>query len=154
MAPPIKIREVVPPAFREDTKKRIESAQLDHADAVIAAYGLLQKLDDSGTLDLLRGAAGARDALMNQLVGALDTPEAITALRNLIAMLKALSNIDPDSLRVTIEGIAQTSTGENLRESTSLWDLSRRLRTKDARLGLAVTVQLLEAVGRAVREKH
>jgi uncharacterized protein YjgD (DUF1641 family) len=127
---------------------------LDHADAVIAAYGLLQKLDDSGTLDLLRGAAGARDALMNQLVGALDTPEAITALRNLIAMLKALSNIDPDSLRVTIEGIAQTSTGENLRESTSLWDLSRRLRTKDARLGLAVTVQFLEAVGRAVREKH
>jgi uncharacterized protein YjgD (DUF1641 family) len=150
MAPPVPFKQVIRPDPREDTRKRIENAQLEHGDAVLAAYDLLQKLHDSGTLDLLRGAAGARDALVNQLAEVLDTPEAVMALRNLIMMVKALGGIDLGFLPETFEGIAQTATEKTIGEPPSLWELSKRLRTKDARRGLAATVGVLEALGRAV----
>jgi uncharacterized protein YjgD (DUF1641 family) len=150
MAPPVPFKQVIHPDPREDTKKRIENARLEHGDAVLATYDLLQKLHDCGTLDLLRGAAGARDALVNQLAVVLDTPETIMAVRNLIVMVKALRGIDPGFLRGTLEGIAQAATEKAIGEPPSLWELSKQLRTKDARRGLAVTVGVLEALGRAV----
>jgi uncharacterized protein YjgD (DUF1641 family) len=150
MAHPIPFKQVIQLDAREDTAKRIENAQLEHGDAVLAAYDLLQKLHDCGTLDLLRGAGGARDALVNQLAVVLDTPETIMAVRNLIVMVKALRGIDPGFLRGTLEGIAQVATEKAIGEPPSLWELSKQLRTKDARRGLAATVGILEALGRAV----
>jgi uncharacterized protein YjgD (DUF1641 family) len=150
MAPPVPFKQVIHPDPREDTKKRIENARLEHGDAVLATYDLLQKLHDCGTLDLLRGAAGARDALVNQLAVVLDTPETIMAVRNLIVMVKALRGIDPGFLRGTLEGIAQVATEKAIGEPPSLWELSKQLRTKDARRGLAAMVGILEALGRAV----
>jgi uncharacterized protein YjgD (DUF1641 family) len=150
MAPPVPFKQVMQPDPREDTTKRIEYAQLGHVDAVLAAYDLLQKLHDNGTLDLLRGAAGARDALVKELAVILDTPEAVMALRNLVIVLKTLGGVDLSFLPRTLEDIAQTATAKTIGEPPSLWELSKRLRTNDARRGLATAVGVLEALGRAV----
>jgi uncharacterized protein YjgD (DUF1641 family) len=153
MAPPVPFKPVIQSNPREDKTKRIENAQLEHRDAVLAAYDLLQKLHDSGTLDLLRGAAAARDALLNQLALVLDTPEAVMALRNLIMMVKALAGIDPGFLRETLEGIAQAATEKTIGDPPSLWELIKRLRTKNTRRGLAAAVGVLEGLGRTIGDR-
>jgi uncharacterized protein YjgD (DUF1641 family) len=150
MAAPVPFKQLIQPNPREDTTKHIENAQLEHGDGLLAAYDLLQKLHESGTLDLLRGATGARDTLVNQLAAVLDTPEAVKAMRNLIVMVKALGSIDPGFLRGTLEGIAQTAAEKTIGEPPSLWELSKRLRTKEVRRGLAATVGVLEALGHIV----
>jgi hypothetical protein len=70
---------------------RPHAAPDEHADAVQAAYALLDELHDAGVLDLLRGLAGAG---------------AIAALRNAISLMKILGGIDP----AILQGVANILT--------------------------------------------
>jgi hypothetical protein len=70
-----------------------------HADAVQAAYALLQELHDAGVLDVLRGLAGAGGDIATRLSQAANTPEAIATLRNMISLMKILGSIDPAILQ-------------------------------------------------------
>ena len=67
-----------------------------HAEAVLSAYALLQQLHDTGTLDVLRGALGAGDVLVEHVVSLVTAPESITALRNVILIGKVLGSINPE----------------------------------------------------------
>jgi uncharacterized protein YjgD (DUF1641 family) len=174
MAPPVPFKQVTQQDPRDLQQKRIADASLAHADAILSAYDLLQKLHDTGTLDVLRGAVGARDALLEQLASVLSTPEAEQALRNLIVLGKALGSVDPVLLKAALDGLVERSlqlavssvdlgllkaaldgaaqaTARNAEESPSLWQLAKRARSKDARRGLAMAVGILEALGRVSR---
>jgi uncharacterized protein YjgD (DUF1641 family) len=142
MAPPIPLKQTTPQDVRELQEKRLKDASLDHADAILSAYEVLQTLHESGALELLRGAAGARDALLEQLASVLSTPEAIQALRNLIVIGKELGRIDPNSIKAAREEEPAAA------KPPSLWQLVRRASSKDGRRGIAIAVGLLDALGR------
>ena len=55
MAQPIPL-EVAPRNPREELRARLESAPEDHAEAVLAAYELLQEMHQQGVLDILHAA--------------------------------------------------------------------------------------------------
>lgn len=77
---------------------RLDAAPIEHADAILAVYELLQELQDQGILDLLRGLAGSGGEIVTKLSAAANTPESIAAMRNIISMLRILSSIDPEIL--------------------------------------------------------
>ena len=154
MAPPVPFKKIIRTDSAAEVRKRLEDAPLAHEEAILSGYDLLQKLHESGALEVLRGAAGARDALVNQLAGVLDTPEAVVAMRNLIVMAKTLGSIDPGLLKGALEGMAQTAAGKTSEEPPSLWRLFQRVRSRDARRGLAATLGILEAFGRAVQSRR
>jgi uncharacterized protein YjgD (DUF1641 family) len=85
---------------------RPHAAPDEHADAVQAAYALLDELHDAGVLDLLRGLAGAGGDIATRLSEAANTPEAIAALRNAISLMKILGGIDP----AILQGVANILT--------------------------------------------
>ena len=66
-------------------------------------------LHDTGTLDVLRGALGAGDVLVEHVVSLLTAPESIVALRNLILIGKVLGSINPDIFHALLEGIPQAT---------------------------------------------
>jgi uncharacterized protein YjgD (DUF1641 family) len=153
MAMPVPLKQITQADPREELQKRIQDAPIAHADAVLSAYDLLQRLHDTGTLDVLRGAFGAGDALVEHVVALLTAPESVTALRNLILIGKLLGSINPDILHAAVEGLPQVTAQTPDAEPPSLFALGRRATSPDARRGLAAAVSVLEVLGRGLAKK-
>jgi uncharacterized protein YjgD (DUF1641 family) len=147
MAKPVPMKQLIQPDPREELARRIENAPIEHADAVLAAYELLQGLHDTGTLDVLRGALGAGDALVENVVSLLTAPEAITAIRNLILLGKVLGSINPEVIHGMVEAVPQAA------KPPSLFSLGRRMSSEDARRGLSAAVAVLEVMGKGLATK-
>ena len=117
---------------------------------MLAAYEVLQGLHDRGVLDLLRGALGASDAIVEIAVSTANTPESIRALRNLLLLAKALSAIEPallaDLTRAVPDALAQASAEEA--RPPGLLKLLSTFFNRDFRRGLAAANDLIVAFGR------
>src|SRR5437867_13244238 len=89
---------------RAELHVRLENAPLQHAEALLSAYEVLQGLHDRGALELLRGGLGSSDRVLDILVEAANAPEAVRGIRNIIILAKILGTIEPDLM----EGLARS----------------------------------------------
>jgi uncharacterized protein YjgD (DUF1641 family) len=153
MAIPVPLKTIVQVDPREEIQTRVENAPIDHADAVLSAYDVLQRLHDTGTLDVLRGALGAGDVLVEHVISLLTAPESVNALRNLILIGKVLGSIDPAILHTVLDGIPQATTQVPGAKPPSLFALGRRIASPDARRGLGAAVSVMEVLGRALAKQ-
>ena len=153
MAMPVPMKQMVQTDPREELQKRIQDAPIAHAEAVLSAYALLQQLHDTGTLDVLRGALGAGDVLVEHVVSLVTAPESITALRNVILIGKVLGSINPDVFHAVLEGIPQATAQVPGAKPPSLFALGRRIASQDARRGLAAAVSVMEVLGRGLAKE-
>jgi len=141
-APPIDTRAVL--------RAKVAQAPDAHAEAILAAYDLLQALHDRGILDTATSALRASDELLEKVVDNANTPEAIRALRNLVFWQKILGSIEPQWFKGLFQAIPDglaTATAER-HEPVRLWKLLRRAMTKDSLRGLAAGIDFLESFGR------
>jgi hypothetical protein len=74
----------------------LDRAPLEHAEALLAGYEVLQGLHDQGVLELLRGLLGSGGKVLETVAEAARAPESVRAIRNLIILGKTLGEIDPD----------------------------------------------------------
>jgi uncharacterized protein YjgD (DUF1641 family) len=153
MAMPVPLKRITQADPREELLKRIQDAPIAHADAVLSAYDLLQRLHDTGTLDVLRGALGAGDALVEHVVSLLTAPESVNALRNLILIGQVLGSMNPDILHAVVEGLPKVTAQTPGVEPPSLFALGRRATSPDARRGLAAAVSVMEVLGRGLAKE-
>src|SRR5580692_9902293 len=101
MARPIPL-ELPPRDPREELRKRLDKAPIEHAEALLDSYELLGQLHEHGVFELLRGALGASDKLVETAVDAAKSDESVRAIRNAIILGKILGSINPEVL----EGVA------------------------------------------------
>ncbi len=155
MAHPIRL-ELPPRDERAELAARLAAAPIEHAEAVLAAYEVLRGLHDQGVLDILRGALGSRDALVEIAAKAADTPEATRGLRNLVLLAQAFGSLDPavvaDFTRAIPAALAQTR-AEDARPP-GLLALLGTFFSKDFRRGLAAANGLLVAIGWNLSRVH
>ena len=131
-------------------QSRLRDAPAAHAEALLAAFEVLQGLHDSGTLDLLRGALGAKDKVLDIAVGAAGSPRSVRAARNLLLVINMLAATDPDVLR-TFTRAAPVALKQMIQhpEPPGLWRLiGDFLWNRDFRHGLAAVNTMLEVFGR------
>jgi uncharacterized protein YjgD (DUF1641 family) len=149
MAQPISL-EVAARNPREELRSRLDCAPEEHAEAVLAAYEVLQELHDRGVLDIMRGTLAASDEILEKLVDNARTPEAIRAIRNLLFWRRILGSIEPEWFKGIFqaipEGIAQATSERD--KPVGLFGLARRLCSKDSLRALAAAVDFLQAFGR------
>jgi uncharacterized protein YjgD (DUF1641 family) len=146
MAKPVAYRVFTPLDAREELKRKIDAAPLEHADALLGAYDLLEQAHKSGTLELVRGLLSAQDAVITHAAGVLSSPEVVNALRNLLIVGKLLGNIKPEELQAAMVGEREGRPTA----PPSLISLLGRMGTADARRGLHVATGLLTALGAAM----
>jgi uncharacterized protein YjgD (DUF1641 family) len=149
MAQPIPFH-APPPDPRALLRERLERAPEKHAEAVLAAYDLLQELHNRGILDVTRSALAASDELLEKVVEGVNTPGAIRALRNLVFWQGILGSIEPKWFKGLVQAIPEglaVATAER-DEPVRLWKLLRRALSKDSLRGLAAAVDFLESFGR------
>ena len=142
MAIAVDFREFTPRNSRDDLIRRVEQAPVDHAEALLAAYDLLQRLHEKGMIDLLNGLLSAGDAVVERAVDVVSSKEMITALRIALIFSNLLSSIDPDKLHAVVSGA-----GKN---APSLLAIGKQAASKDARRGMAAAIGLLNIFGEAL----
>jgi uncharacterized protein YjgD (DUF1641 family) len=152
MARPIRL-ELPPRDPREELRKRLEQAPVEHAEALLDSYELLGKLHEHGVFELLRGALGASDKLIETAVDAAKSDEAIRAMRNAIILGKILGSINPDVL----QGLA-VAAGETLGcyersiiEPPGLISLLSQFSHKEQRRSMALLNKFLISFGNQIK---
>ena len=66
MAQPIPLT-LLPRDPQHELNVRLETVPARHADAILAAYEVLQLMHDEGLLELMRGTLGGGDAVVRQI---------------------------------------------------------------------------------------
>src|SRR5216684_777147 len=149
MAHPVPL-EIPPRNPRAELQSRLAKAPEEHAEAVLAAYEVLQELHNRGVLEILRGALAASDEILEKVVDNARTPEALRAIRNLLFWRQILGSIEPEWFKGLFqaipEGIAQATAERD--QPIGIFGLLRRLRSKDSFRGLAAAIDFLQAFGR------
>src|SRR5258705_7375581 len=97
MAEPIAL-QLRPRDPRAELAVRLRSAPSDHAEALLAAYAVLEGLHARGVLELLRGALGSGNELAELAVDAARGPESTRAVRNVLLLVNILREIEPELL--------------------------------------------------------
>jgi len=133
-----------------DPAERLADALDRHADAIVSALELLQLLHDRGVLELLRGLVGAGDRLTGILTAAAGAPESLRGMRNFILLTKFFASIPPEVLDSLVRTASEGAEREKANRAPGLLQLLRRAGSEDSRHAMAVTLDLLESVGKAL----
>ena len=135
---------------RAELHARLQDAPLEHAEALLSAYDVLQGLHDRGVFELMRGALGSSDKVIEIFVEASKTPESIRAIRNMLILMKILGAVEPE----LVEGFAR-SIPEALAETKAcdpkppgFWGILKQFGNRDFRRGLVLINSMLGAFGR------
>ena len=134
----------------EDPAERLADALHKHTDAIVSALELLQLLDDRGVLNLLRGLVGAGDQIVGMLTAAAGAPESLRGMRNFILLTKFFSSIPPEVLESLVRTASEGAEREKANRAPGLLQLLRRAGSENSRHAMAVTLDLLESVGKAL----
>ena len=149
MAEPIPL-ELSPRDPRAELQARLQNAPLEHAEALLSAYEVLQGLHDRGVLETMRGALGSGDKALASFVELANTPESVRGIRNIIILAKTLGTIEPELLegfaRSLPQALARTKASDA--EPPGFWAIVRQFRSRNFRRGLVLVNSLLEAFGR------
>ena len=147
MAQPIQLLQ---PHNGTGSDRHLHDAPLQHSEAILSALELLQLLHDRGVLDLLRGVLGAGDQLVGTLTAAVNTPESLRAIRNFILLTKFFASIPPEILNSLVQTAVEGAKREKSGGAPGILQLLRRLSSEDSRHAMAVGLDLLQSVGKAL----
>ena len=149
MAQPIRL-EFSPRDPRAELQTRLQNAPLQHAEALLSGYELLQRLHDRGVLDLLRGALGSSDKVIEIVVDAAKTPEAIIAARNLLILSKVVFTLEPEVLEGIAKALPNSLTQAREEKPLSLWQMFKKMCSHDTRRALSPMLNVLESFGKSL----
>ncbi len=131
---------------RDGLRKKLDAAPLEHAEALLVAYDVIQAAHDEGILDLLHGMVKHKNTVFEHLAEAAKMQESVDALRNVISLGKMLGSIEPETMSCLTASLSSSS---NPKEEAplSLVGLFRRVTSVEGRRGLTIMVKLLVALG-------
>jgi len=141
-----------PVDHKKELARRLEAAPVEHGEALLVLWDLLQTAHDQGILDLLDGMVSAKDTIAITIAKYAKTPEGITAVRNLLASVKILGAIEPELLD-HLGTVIASATAEHKRETKppSLFALAKRAASEDSRRGLSFITLLLSGLGKSLK---
>src|SRR6266566_219424 len=149
MAQPIRL-EFPPRDARAELQSRLQDAPLQHAEALLSGYDLLQRLHDRGVLDLLRGGLGSSDKVLSIVVDAAKTPEAINATRNLLILSKVMFTLKPALLEDIVTAVPNSLAQARKQKPLSLWQMFKKMCSQDTRRALSAMLGLVESFGKSL----
>jgi uncharacterized protein YjgD (DUF1641 family) len=120
---------------------------------LLDSYELLEQLHDHGVFEMLRGALGASDKLIETAVDAAKSNESIRAIRNAIILGKVLAAINPEVLQCVATAASETlgCYEKPVIEPPGLVSLLSQFRHKELRRSVALINRFLENLGSQIK---
>jgi len=135
-----------------ELQRRLDAAPIQHGEALLVLWDLLETAHDQGILDLLDGMVSAKDKITETIAKYANTPEGISAIRNLLTAAKIVASVDPellDKLSSAVVGAAAEHKQE--KKPPSLFQLARRAVSEDSRRGLSFATLVLSSLGKSLK---
>jgi uncharacterized protein YjgD (DUF1641 family) len=145
-------------AARDELRRRIESAPLEHAEALLSLWDLLEAAHENHVLDVARGALSSSNEILARLAETARSESSVRAMRNAILLAELLGAIDPAVLGAIARTVpaALAAAHEQARQEKdppSLLRVARDLTSPDARRAHAVVASVLNAMGRSMKSE-
>ncbi len=136
-----------------ELERRLAAAPMEHGEAKLVAWDVLQAAHDEGLLDALHGMIGAKDTIAGKLAEYAKLPEGVAGVRNILALAKILMSLDPEMMN-GIANALETAALQHKQEvkPPSLWQIGRRVASEDSRRGLSFLTLVLSGLGRSLKE--
>jgi uncharacterized protein YjgD (DUF1641 family) len=147
MAEPI-LLNLPPRDPREALYQRLENAPQEHAEALLATYDILQDLHDKGVLDLLKGALGSGEKVLEIAVTAANTPEVIHGIRNFIILTRLFATLEPKMLEHLAQAVPNALVEAKTEKPLGLLHLLSKLSNQDTRRMLTIMTRVVESLGK------
>lgn len=142
MANPIRFQPHHDP--RLELENRLQAAPVQHAEALLVLFDIIEEAHDQGLLDLVHGAVGSKNAIAAKLAYYAKQPSSTQAIRNVLILGELLGSLDPTILADTTKQALQRT-----EQPPSLWHLFRRAASADGRRGMGMFLSLVCGLGKA-----
>jgi len=150
MAEPILLK--LPPRDpREELYHRLENAPKEHAEALLAAFDIVQGLHDKGLLELAKGALGSGEKVLDILVEAGDSPEVVRGIRNFIILTKLFATLEPKLLEHLADAVPKALVEAKTEKPLGLVGLLGKAANSDTRRMLTIMIRVVESLGKDLR---
>jgi uncharacterized protein YjgD (DUF1641 family) len=84
------------------------------------------------------------------LVDAANTPEAITGIRNFMILTRIAGTLEPELLEALAEALPEGMAQAKMPEPLGLWNLLKKLSSQDGRRALTALTGVLESLGKSL----
>jgi uncharacterized protein YjgD (DUF1641 family) len=145
MAVAVDFRKFEPADSRDDLLRKVKAAPAEHAEAILAAYAVLEKLHEKDVLSTIEGLLGAKDIVVDKLADVVSSTEITNLLRLGLMAGNLLKEIQPDDLHHALK--------EAQGDPPGFFQIARRLTSKDARRALGTFSAVLTIFGAALGRK-
>lgn len=151
MAAPLTFKPL-PVDPKRELQRLLDAAPVEHGEALLVLWDLLQTAHEQGILDLLDGMVSAKDTIALTIAKYAKTPEGIASLRNLLAAVKLLGQVNPEILD-SVTGVVTKAAQDHQAESQppSLWQIFRRATSPESRKAISFMTLVLQGFGRSVK---
>jgi uncharacterized protein YjgD (DUF1641 family) len=146
MAQPI-LLELPTPDPCEALYERLKRAPQQHAEALLNVYEILEGLQDRGILELAKGALGSSEQVLQILVNVANKPEMIRGIRNAMILMKLADLFEPELLESIEKGVKQGLIESQKPKPIGVWQLMKKLLSRETRRVLILTATVLGSVG-------
>jgi len=146
MAVAVDFRRFEPVDSRDDLLRKVKAAPAQHAEAILAAYEVLEKLHEKDVLSTLNGLLGAKDMVVDRLADVVSSTEMVNLLRLGLMAGNLVKDINPDDLHGVLKEAAE--------EPPSFFQIFRRMTSKDARRALGAFGSILNIFGAVLGRKN
>ena len=138
-----------------ELQRRLDAAPVEHGEALLVAWDLLEKAHQEGLLDLIHGLVGAKDLIAGKIAEYARLPDGVAGIRNLMGVAKLLMVLDPDTLLAITKGLEKAAQQHRQEQKVpGLFTLARRVTGEDSRRGLSLITLLLAEVGKSLSEQE
>lgn len=132
---------------RSELIQRLEAAPQEHAEALLDAYDILRLLHKKGILELVKGALGSGEKVLQILTETLEMKESIQTLRNFVILIKIVGSLDPRLLEGIQSAVTNNIALARNQDPPSLLKVGRRFAGRDSRRALGALAGILETLG-------
>jgi uncharacterized protein YjgD (DUF1641 family) len=147
MAQPI-LLTIPPEDPREVLRRRLEDAPLDHAQALLSVFDIVQELHDKGLLEIAKGGLGSGEKVLKIAVEAANSPEVLQGIRNFVILSKLFASLDPKLLEHLAGAVPKALKEAKEEKPPGLFALLGMLTNHDTRRILGISTRVVESLGR------
>jgi uncharacterized protein YjgD (DUF1641 family) len=146
-----------PDGVREELQRKLAAAPLEHAEALLSLWELLQIAEDRQVIDIAKGLLATSDNLVEKLAAGANMPGSIRAMRNGLLLAELLGALDPETLKALVQALPSAvktgSESATAEKPPSLWSSVRGFFSADGRRTLGLMSGLAVALGAALQQK-
>lgn len=138
---------------REFLYQKLQKAPIEHTEALLDGYEILQLLQDKGILEILKGVLGGGEKILEIATKTLETQETVHFFRNLTILIKIIGGMDPEILETLENSLSESLTRAKTQNPPGLIRLFIKFANQSNRRILSTIASVSESLGQHLSQK-